>query len=201
MDVEISFVSTNPGKFEEIRWLLKPFGVRARWRREALSEPQADSLDEVVRAKLRSLRSSREQPLLVEDSGLFIPSLNGFPGVYSAWVYRTLGLGPILELVASRPREAFFRTVAGVKKGSKEWYFAGECHGTLAPRPSGSGGFGFDPIFIPGGHARTFAEMPAETKNRISHRAKAMEGVGSFLSGTKEPVPATPKRTRPRRRA
>ena len=179
--VDVTFVSTNAGKFREVRDVLAPFGVRTRWTRRALPEPQAADLAEVVDAKLEA---TRDLPgyVLVEDSGLFIPSLQGFPGVYSAHFLAIWGLDPVLELLRHRDRRAFFRTVAGVRRGSRRWRFVGEVHGTIARHPAGRQGFGYDPIFIPEGWDRTFAEVSRDEKNAVSHRARAFEQAGRWLA-------------------
>lgn len=177
----VTFVSRNPGKVREIREVLSPFGLRVRWVRRDLPEPQASTLEEVVRAKLAAVRDLRGD-VLVEDSGLFIPSLQGFPGVYSAHFLETWGFGPMFELLRTRPRKAYFQTVAGLRRGTRTWTFTGEVHGSIAPRARGKGGFGYDPIFVPQGWTRTFAQVPPDAKNAISHRARAARKVGEFLS-------------------
>ena len=177
----ITFVSRNPGKAREVAAVLAPFGIRVRWRRRELAEPQASSLAEVVRAKLAAVQDVPGR-VLVEDSGLFIPSLHGFPGVYSAHFLEVWGFGPMLELLQRRERRAYFRTVAGVRHGRRIATFSGEVHGSIASRPRGRGGFGYDPIFIPTGWKQTFAEVPAAEKDTISHRARAIRKVGEFLA-------------------
>jgi XTP/dITP diphosphohydrolase len=193
--IEVTFVSTNPGKFREIRDVLRPYGVRVRWKRRSLPEPQAPDLTEVVGAKLDAVRDL-EGYVLVEDSGLFIPSLSGFPGVYSAHFLETWGFPPILELLRRRPRSAYFRTVAGLRNGRRRWFFTGEVRGSIARRAAGTGGFGYDPIFVPAGWRRTFAEGSAEEKNAISHRARAVRQVGEALArGLSRSAPArSPRR-------
>jgi XTP/dITP diphosphohydrolase len=178
--MDVSLVTTNEGKVRETREVLAPFGVRLTWRRRELVEPQAEALDHVVRSKLDQLKGLKGY-VLVEDSGLFIPSLGGFPGVYSAHIYRIWGFAPILELLERRPRKATFRTVAGLRRGTRSWMFVGECHGEVVAKAAGDAGFGFDPIFRPDGSDLTFASMAPEVKNQFSHRAKAMRGVGDFL--------------------
>ena len=179
---DLTFVSTNPGKFREVRGLLAPYGVRVKWRRRVLPEPQAETLEEVVAAKLAAVRDIPGY-VLVEDSGLFVPSLNGFPGVYSAHFLKSWKFGPMLELLKHRDRSAYFRTVAGLQRGRRRWTFVGEVVGSIAPRPRGRNGFGYDPIFIPRGGRQTFAEIPAEKKNALSHRARAVVQVGRLLAG------------------
>ena len=179
---EVRFVTSNPGKYREVRALLRPYEVRVRWSRRPLPEPQADRLHDVVTAKLAAVPKGPEF-VLVEDSGLFIDSLNGFPGVYSAYIYRIWKFDPILELLRHRPRAATFRTVAGLRRGRSTWQFEGECPGSIARRPRGSEGFGFDSIFIPQGDRKTYAEASPAEKNARSHRARAMAKVGRFLEG------------------
>ena len=177
----VAFVSTNPGKFREVRAILESYGVETRWRRRTLPEPQAERLEEVVDLKLDAV-GDLDGYVLVEDSGLFVPSLGGFPGVYSAHFLKIWQFGPLLELLARRDRSAYFRTVAGLRRGRKRWMFSGEVRGRIAARPRGKGGFGYDPIFIPDGWDETFAEADAESKNRVSHRARSIRKVGRFLS-------------------
>ena len=178
--MDLTFVSTNPGKFREVAALLAPFGVRARWSRSALPELQSDRLETVARAKLAAV-PGRVRRVLVEDSGLFLGAFPGFPGVYSAPVHALLGPGPLLELVDGRDRSAAFRTVAALRWDGEVRLFHGEVRGRLARRPRGANGFGFDPIFIPGGERRTFAEMRAEEKDAISHRAQAIRRAGRWI--------------------
>lgn len=177
----VTFVSTNEGKVREVRAVLAEHGITVRWRRRELPEPQADTLEEVVRAKLSALGPSRGL-FLVEDSGLFVRALGGFPGVYSAYVLRTIGLEGLLRLVTGRDRAAIFRTVAGVRDGRRSWTVSGASYGELTTARKGVGGFGYDPVFRPRGSRRTFAEMTIEEKNRQSHRARALRRVARRLA-------------------
>lgn len=188
--IDVTFVSTNPGKFREVRDVLKPYGVRVRWRRRELPEPQADDLASVLVSKLGAVEDLRGY-VLVEDSGLFIPSLHGFPGVYSAHFLEIWGFAPIFELLRHRDRSAYFETVAGLRNGRRRWTFVGRVTGRIARRAVGEGGFGYDPIFVPDGWTRTFAEGTPDAKNEISHRARAVRQVGELLAprGRGDPAP------------
>jgi XTP/dITP diphosphohydrolase len=177
----VTVVTSNVHKFREIRAVLAPFGLSVRRLALRLSEPQASSIGAVVRAKLRSAPALPGY-ILVEDSGIFLSGLSGFPGVYSAYAYETIGLTGILRLLQGRDRGARFRTVAGVRLGRKEWYCSGEVRGTISSRPRGSDGFGYDPIFVPEGERRTLAERIREEKNRVSHRGRAFAKVGRLIS-------------------
>ncbi|MGA8424216.1 MAG: non-canonical purine NTP pyrophosphatase [Thermoplasmata archaeon] len=180
----VTFVSSNPGKSREAAAILRPFGIDVRWRKRILTEPQADDLETVVRAKLNAVRGIPGW-VLVEDSGLFIPSLGGFPGVYSSYFEKIWGhatnFRPFFELLRRRDRRATFRTVAGVRRGNRISLFVGKSEGRIAARPQGTQGFGYDPIFIPDGSKRTYAELSAGEKNRLSHRARALRKVGKAL--------------------
>ena len=179
--IDVTFVSTNPGKFREIRDVLRPYGVRVRWKRRRLPEPQAEGLDAVVAAKLDAVADLKGY-VVVEDSGLFIPSLRGFPGVYSAHFLEIWGFGPIFELMRHRARKAYFQSTVGLRFGRKSWTFTGRVAGRIALRAAGSGGFGYDPIFVPNGWRRTFAQGTPAEKNAISHRGRAIRQVGELLA-------------------
>jgi len=185
--VDVAFVSTNAGKFREARAILRPYGVRVRWVRRSLVEPQSADLAEVARAKAAAVRDVRGY-VLVEDSGLFVRSLHGFPGVYSAHFLELWGFPMLLELLRRRSRAAAFRSVAVLRRGRTVRTFVGEVEGTIARSPSGDHGFGYDPIFIPEGYHQTFAELPPTIKNALSHRARAMSKVGLFLRTRETPL-------------
>ena len=178
--MQVTFVTTNVEKLREVRSVLSETGLSVGWSRRVLPEPQAPSLGLVVRAKLAAARAQRGY-VMVEDSGLFVLALRGFPGVYSSFAYGRIGLRGLLRLVDGRPRDAVFRTVAGVARGARRWYLRGECRGTIAHRPRGEHGFGFDPIFIPVGFDRTFAQLTQAEKNELSHRARAFRKVARLI--------------------
>ena len=184
---DVTFVSTNPGKFAEVRDVLRPYGLEVAWLRRTLPEPQAETLEEVVRSKLAAV-SDLPGWVLVEDSGLFVPSLHGFPGVYSAHFLKLWGFGPMLELLERRDRRAYFRAVVGLAHGRVRRMFAGEVRGSIAPQPRGTGGFGYDPIFLPSRWTKTFGEVGKEAKHAVSHRARALRKVGRALAGRRRPV-------------
>jgi XTP/dITP diphosphohydrolase len=179
----IRFVTSNPGKFREVSAILAPYGIPVTWTRRILPEPQTDSLAAVVDAKLAALPND-SHCYFVEDSGLFIDGLGGFPGVYSAFVYGTLGPEGILRALRGARRTATFRTVAGVRWGRRTWTAPGSVRGRIAGAVRGSGGFGYDPIFVPSGERRTFAELAPAEKDRRSHRGRAIRAVLRRLHAT-----------------
>jgi XTP/dITP diphosphohydrolase len=198
-DLSVTLITTNSHKARETREILAPYGVRVRWSRQKLPEPQADRLEDVVQAKLSAARGKGW--LLVEDSGIFLKGLGGFPGVYSDYVHRTLGLAGVLRLLEGRARAAEFITVAGLKRGARRRLFRGRTTGQVALAPKGNSGFGYDPIFVPNGRRRTFAETGPAGKNALSHRGRAMRAVARFLlsraSGIKRRKASHPKQVGP----
>ncbi|MGA1847748.1 MAG: RdgB/HAM1 family non-canonical purine NTP pyrophosphatase, partial [Thermoplasmatota archaeon] len=149
-------------------------------------ETQVDTLEEVIHFGVDHLveKGEVDAPFIKDDSGLFVNGLNGFPGVYSSYVQRTVGNGGIIRLMEGMDdRRATFRTVIGLHiPGSGLSMFTGECHGNLTSEERGKQGFGYDPIFVPQGEDRTFAEMSVEEKNSISHRIMAIRRLVDFIS-------------------
>ncbi len=181
----IAFVTTNPGKFREVSAKLAPYGMKLRRLDRAYPEIQADTLEGVVAYGAEVLARGVRGEFLIDDSGLFIDTLGGFPGVYSSYVYRTIGCRGVLRLMRGKPRRvARFETVLLLgRRGRAPETFRGVCEGAIARSMRGQGGFGFDPIFVPRGHDRTFAEMSLEEKNTVSHRARAVGALVDHLRG------------------
>ncbi|ASJ01934.1 non-canonical purine NTP pyrophosphatase [Thermococcus profundus] len=179
--MRIAFVTSNPGKVEEARKYFKPLGVEVYQLRLPYPEIQADTLEEVAEYGAKWLSERVDGPFFLDDSGLFIDHLKGFPGVYSAYVYKTLGIDGILKLMeGAGNRGAHFRSVIAYWDGELH-LFTGRVDGEITLEPRGSGGFGFDPVFKPVGFNRTFAEMTTEEKNRISHRGLALKAFATWL--------------------
>lgn len=173
----IYFVTGNMGKFEEAKGILG--GVKQR--NIGYTEIQADTLEEVAAFGMREVREKLDGPVMIEDAGLFIDCLRGFPGVYSAYVFDTIGNEGILGLMdGATDRRAVFRSVLGyAEPGMEPIFFRGELEGEIAIEPRGSGGFGYDPIFEVGG--KTIAEMELAEKNRISHRGTSIRALKRWL--------------------
>lgn len=175
-------MTSNPGKFGEVAALLRSHGVTVDRLDRSYPEVQADTLHEVVTAALDWLGHRHRGDLLVDDSALFVDALDGFPGVYSAYVYRTIGVEGVLKLLeGEEDRAARFETCLGLRRSEQNRLFHGRCPGTVVRSPQGRGGFGFDPVFKPEGHERTFAEMTEEEKNRVSHRGRAVRALATWL--------------------
>jgi len=138
-----------------------------------LVEPQASTLEEIAISKVKQAYDIVQRPVIVDDTGLFIADLDGFPGVYAAYVQSTLGNKGILKLMqGSKNRTAYFETVIAYKDETEIKTFSGRVNGEIAENASGTEGFGYDPIFSVGG--KKLAEMKLDEKNQLSHRSRAL---------------------------
>lgn len=168
----------------EFRAALEPLGFELVQRSEDIDEIQADDLEDVVRDCMAQLRDKGLRNYVIDDSGLFIDALGGFPGVYSAYALKTLGCKGIIKLLEGRDdRTARFRCCIGCSVDRLgEIVVSAEAVGSIIDEERGGGGFGFDPIFVPTGYERTFSELPLGEKNGISHRGKAINILSKRLS-------------------
>ncbi|HMX81595.1 MAG TPA: RdgB/HAM1 family non-canonical purine NTP pyrophosphatase [Ferruginibacter sp.] len=152
-----------------------------------IPEPH-DTLEANAQEKSQTIHRLTGQDCFSEDTGLEVPALNGEPGVKSARyagdvrsfdanIDKLLG-----KLKGKTDRSARFRTVISLILAGKEYRFEGVCPGRIIHEKKGNEGFGYDPVFVPEGDGRTFAEMNMEEKNKFSHRKKAMEKMIAFLS-------------------
>jgi XTP/dITP diphosphohydrolase len=173
----VYFITSNKGKVVEATAKLAPLGFRVVQKNLGYPEVQADSVEEVAQYGMELVRERFDKPFMLEDAGVFIQALEGFPGVYSKYVFFTIGLPGILRLLDGlQNRSAVFRSVyAYHEPGKKPLLCTGECPGTIINECRGTNGFGYDPLFTPNGATHTFAEMSIEQKNQYSHRAKALE--------------------------
>ena len=178
--MKLSFVTSNEGKFREAREIASFYGVEVTWLKMKYDEFQGDSLEEIAVKSARALSKVIDGPFFIEDSGLFVEALNGFPGVYSSYVLKTIGNPGILKLMEGvENRKAYFEAVIAFFDGSEIHTFVGRVDGEIAGEMRGEKGFGYDPIFLYGD--RTFAEM-GEEKNAVSHRRRALESFLKWLS-------------------
>lgn len=184
--MELKFITSNPGKLAEAQEALGKLGFTVVPHKADVTEIQADTLEEVARHKAEQLLHVVEPPYFLEDAGFSVAALQDFPGVYSHYVFDTLGHAGILQLLEHAPehgRGAYFQAVIAYVDTNKEIHlFSGQVDGQVALLPMGTGGFGFDPIFVPDGETRTFAEMSSEEKSAISHRGRALYALHEYLS-------------------
>ncbi len=188
---KLIFATNNQHKVEEIKTLiddlfdvisLKEAGIDID-----IPEPH-ETLEANASEKSKTIFKLTGQNCFSEDTGLEVEALNGEPGVKSA---RYAGEGrdfndninKLLEaLKENRDRKARFRTVISLILNGTENQFTGICKGTISTSPKGEKGFGYDPVFVPDGATKSFAEMTIEEKNKYSHRKKATAQLLAFLS-------------------
>ncbi|RLI41478.1 non-canonical purine NTP pyrophosphatase, RdgB/HAM1 family [Candidatus Bathyarchaeota archaeon] len=171
------FVTSNLHKFNEARLILAEHKVATALLRVKTVEVQDDSIENIAKASALDAVKKCRLPIIVEDAGLFVEALNGFPGPYSSYVYRTIGIKGILKLMENvEKRDAYFQSVvAFCSPEEPPRCFHGKVKGKISLEERGSSGFGFDPIFEPlASRNKTFAEMAMIEKNKYSHRAQAL---------------------------
>jgi XTP/dITP diphosphohydrolase len=184
------FATNNQHKVDEIRLVLgnrfKLLTLKEAGIDIDIPEPH-DTLEANATEKSNVIHQLTGKNCFSEDTGLQVAALNGEPGVKSA---RYAGEARsfednieklLLNLKGETNRKAQFKTVISLLLDDKEYFFEGVCPGTITAKKIGSNGFGYDPIFIPEGSNKTFAEMTMSEKNQFSHRKKAMEKLVEFL--------------------
>jgi len=183
----VYFATNNFHKFDEARRVLAEYKIASGMLRVKALEIQSDSLSDIAQSSAVDAFERCGLPVIVEDAGLFVDALKGFPGPYAAYVYQTIGNAGLLKLMGNvADRRATFKSAIVYYDGQgAPVCFEGEAAGkiTVAERVgSGNSGFGFDPIFEPAGSGKVFAEMAVEEKNGFSHRACAVSKFAEWYS-------------------
>lgn len=182
--------SHNQGKVVEIGRMIAPYGIAVKSAAEMqLEEPEETGTTFAANAELKARHAFANTGMmsLADDSGLCVSALNDAPGVYSArWAGPDKDFAKAFSRIqmelAGRAADAYFICMLCLcLPDGKAHFFEGRIDGTLTFTPRGNHGFGYDPIFIPQGYDKTFAEIDAAEKNRISHRAKAFEKFLGFV--------------------
>lgn len=192
--MKLVFATQNNNKLNEIRQKIghsvEISGLESFQIKEELPET-GNTLVENALQKARFISKKFNVNCFADDTGLEVESLNGEPGVYSA---RYAGeeknavknMQKLLQqLEGGENRNACFKTVIALVLEGKEYLFEGRINGKIISEMRGEKGFGYDPVFVPDGYSNTFAEMTAEEKNKISHRAIAVEKLTEFLQSIK----------------
>lgn len=189
---KIVLATSNPHKVEEINAITKDFGIEFTMPPEGFDPIEdADTFEENALLKAKEAAKLTNMPALADDSGLCVYALDGGPGIYSAR-YADTPKGRIERLlnelkdVPENKRGAHFVCAMALvdKNGETLFLDRGECHGKIGFEAKGTNGFGYDPVFIVDGGDLTIAQLPEEEKNRISHRAVALEKFLKFLTNT-----------------
>lgn len=199
--MKLIFATNNQHKIDEIRSAL-PDNFSIITLKEAgidvdIPEPY-NTLQDNAAEKARTIHHlTKLNPVVIgcfsEDTGLEVYSINNEPGVHSArYAVEHLGQGNtasdknidklLSKLNTSLERKARFRTVICLIINSKEYFFEGICEGEIIDERRGTSGFGYDPVFVPAGSGKTFAEMSMDEKNAFSHRKKALDKLVTFLN-------------------
>lgn len=187
--MELIFASHNEHKVEEIRAVL-PKAIKILSLNDIgfydEIEENGNTLEENSKIKAETIYKITGKNVFADDTGLFVAVINGAPGVFSA---RYAGTGNskdnieklLNELKNESNRKAYFKTVICLYWNDKIHFLSGEIHGSIIHETKGLSGFGYDPIFVPDTYEQTFAEMNLTEKNKISHRAKAIENLVKFF--------------------
>jgi XTP/dITP diphosphohydrolase len=204
--MDLIIATRNAHKLEEIQAILGRTGLVIG---SALDFPDLPDVEETgstfeenAALKALALATATGLPALGDDSGLEVDALDGAPGIYSARYagepvdYAANNRKLLAALNRSTNRRARFRTaLALARPNGTLLYVDGRCEGVIATAPRGTAGFGYDPLFIPDGETRTFAEMPAAEKNLISHRARALAAAAIAWADTLSPPPGNQSTT------
>ena len=187
---ELIFATNNRHKVEEMQFAIgkqvKIISLKDAGIYKEIPDPH-DTLEDNAREKSRVIHDLTGKNCFSEDTGLEVEALNGQPGVKSARYAGEEGsaennISKLLYELKDKPvKKARFRTIISLILDNKEFLFEGICNGSVVPEKRGSLGFGYDPVFVPDGSDKTFAEMDAEEKNRFSHRQKAAAQLVLFL--------------------
>ncbi len=193
---ELIFASHNRGKIAEIKQMLAPLNIKVLSADE-INLPDVEetgtTFEENAALKALTIAKLTKKPCLADDSGLCVNALGGRPGVYSARYAPNRDFDKAmdkllaeLEKSGNADRSAYFACVLvlGYPDGTYQ-SFEGRVNGKITKQKQGSGGFGFDPLFAPDGYEKTFAELGAEVKNKISHRGRALQKFVSYLHNLK----------------
>ncbi|AXT53849.1 non-canonical purine NTP diphosphatase [Aquimarina sp. BL5] len=189
--MKLVFATNNPNKLKEVKALVPPhiqlLSLEDIGCTEDIPETSPTIEGNAIQ-KARYLKETYGYDCFADDTGLEVDSLQGDPGVYSARYAgeakdANANMDKLLDnLKKKKDRKAQFKTVIALHINGTLETFTGICSGTIAVQKKGDKGFGYDPIFLPDGYTETFAELPLEEKNSISHRAKAVNQLVKFLN-------------------
>ena len=173
--MKLKVITSNPGKVAEYQKAFDSLGIEMEHYRLPYDEVQTSDLEEVVNKGMDEIIRQGVRNFIIDDSGLFVDALKGFPGVWSAYAQKTIGNKGILKLMEGvEDRGAEFRCCIGCDIDGRRIVVMGKCRGVITQSEQGDRGFGFDPIFSPDGKL-TFSEIPIDEKNTMSHRGNAVK--------------------------
>jgi XTP/dITP diphosphohydrolase len=183
--VRLVLVTQNKHKLKELRPLFKKYKVEFDTTSIEKYEIRSESVEKIARVAARVAFDTLQKPVVVDDTGFFVDSLKGFPGSYAAIVLKSIGYNGILQLMADKEdRTSKFVTAVGYCDKDHLESFVGAISGNVTSEPAGPRGFGYDPIFVPDGFTRTYAQLTLEEKVSVSHRTKAFEDFLKWYTST-----------------
>ena len=174
--MQISVVTSNKGKFLEIKEILEKFGVQAI-QEQIETKEEGNTLKERCLSKAKDAFSKLKKPLIVDDTGLFFKAYENFPGAFPKKVFTELGFEGLLKKLEGKSRNAQFKTLICYTDGKIKKFFEGDLNGRISEKVfvGGHESLPYDRIFIPEGYSVPFCLISDTEKNKISHRAKAVE--------------------------
>ena len=180
---DVFFASSNVHKYEEAEKILSEFGIKLDFYQTNLVEIQDDSLSKIALQKALDAYDKCKKPVIVEDDGLFIDSLSGFPGPYSSYIFNTIGNNGILKLIGDNRDAQFVAIIAFCDSSNEPTLFVSTVTGTISKNIQ-DGGWGYDPIFIPKTQNKTYAELT--NKNKLSHRYESLKKFAIWFNSKRE---------------
>ena len=169
-------VTQNQHKLKELTPLFKKYKIEFDTTTLEKHEIRSESIEKIAREAAKIAFETLQKPVVVDDTGFFVDALNGFPGSYAGIVLNFIGFDGILRLMTdNEDRASEFQTAVGYYDGQQLESFVGTMSGVVARKPAGEDGFGYDPIFVPDGYTKTYAELTFDEKVSISHRTDAFE--------------------------
>ena len=180
----VFFASSNKNKYQEARTILAEFGIKLGFFNCKLSEIQSDSIRKIASHKVTYAFGQCKKPVIIEDDGLFIDSLSGFPGPFSSYIFKTIGNKGILQLVNTK-RNANFQSVIAYCDKKQVVLFDAMIKGKISKKIHGKG-WGYDPIFIQRGQKMTYAML--KNKNEISHRYLALRKFAKWFARRQQSI-------------
>lgn len=178
-------VTQNQHKLKELTPLFMKYNVDFETTSHEKHEIRSDNIEEIARVAAKVAFETHQKPVVVDDTGFFVDALKGFPGSYAGIVLNFIGYEGILRLMNNNEdRASEFKTAVGYYDGQYLKSFVGTMSGSVARESAGVGGFGYDPIFVPDGFTKTYAELTFDEKISISHRTKAFEEFLRWYSST-----------------
>jgi XTP/dITP diphosphohydrolase len=184
---DVLFASSNTHKYEEAEKILAKFGIKLGFFQTELVEIQDDSLSKIALQKAENAYDKCKKPVIIEDDGLFIDSLSGFPGPYSSYIFNTIGNNGILKLIGDNRDAQFVAIIAFCDSSNEPTLFESSVAGTISKNIR-DGGWGYDPIFIPKNQNlpalppfsfKTYAELA--DKNKLSHRYESLKKFANWF--------------------